>query len=64
MTQSMQTVMLSEIARDDRPFVLSTPRLEKDDSVHLQTPFASEQLDALFRMKNEPSSFTLPFETC
>jgi L-ascorbate metabolism protein UlaG (beta-lactamase superfamily) len=53
---SMQTVMLSEIARDDRPFVLSTPRLEKGDSVQLQTPFASEQLDALFRMKNEPSS--------
>jgi L-ascorbate metabolism protein UlaG (beta-lactamase superfamily) len=53
---SMQTVMLSEIARDDRPFVLSTPRLEKGDSVQLQTPFASEQLDAFFRMKNEPSS--------
>ena len=61
--QSMQTVMLSEIARDDRPFVLSTPRLEKGDSVQLQTPFASEQLDALFRMKNEPSSFTAIRET-
>jgi L-ascorbate metabolism protein UlaG (beta-lactamase superfamily) len=55
---AMQTVMLSEIARDDRPFVLSTPRLERGDSVGLHTPFASEQLDALFRMKNEPSSLT------
>jgi L-ascorbate metabolism protein UlaG (beta-lactamase superfamily) len=56
--ESMQSVLLSEISRDDRPFVLSTPRLEKGDSVQLQTPFASEQLDALFRMKSEPSAFT------
>lgn len=55
--ETMQSVMLSEITGDDRPFVLSTPRLEKGDSVQLQLPFASEQLDALFRMKNEPSSY-------
>lgn len=54
---SLQTVMLSEISGDDRPFVLSTPRLEKGDSLELNTPFASEQLDALFRMKYSPSSF-------
>lgn len=54
---SVQTVMLSEISGDDRPFVLSTPRLEKGDSLELKTPFASEQLDALFRMKYSPSSF-------
>jgi L-ascorbate metabolism protein UlaG (beta-lactamase superfamily) len=53
---SMQSLMLSEITRDDRPFVLSTPRLDKGDSVQLQIPFASEQLDALFRMKNESST--------
>ena len=54
---SSQSVMLSEIKGDDRPFVLSTPRLEKGDSVQLQMPFASEQLDALFRMKKQPASF-------
>jgi L-ascorbate metabolism protein UlaG (beta-lactamase superfamily) len=54
---SLQSVMLSEISGDDRPFVLSTPRVDKGDSINLQVPFASEQIDALFRMKNEPSSF-------
>jgi L-ascorbate metabolism protein UlaG (beta-lactamase superfamily) len=53
---SLQSVMLSEISGDDRPFVLSTPRVDKGDSLNLQVPFASEQLDTLFRMKNEPSS--------
>src|SRR5260370_33452681 len=43
---SVQTVVLSEISGDDRPFVLSTPRLEKGDSVELRVPFAIEQLDA------------------
>src|ERR1700730_15692862 len=52
----LQTVALSEISGDDRPFVLSTPRLETEDAVRLQIPFASERLDALFRMKHEPSS--------
>lgn len=50
---SLQSVMLSEITGDDRPFVLSTPRLDEGNSVQLQTPFASEALDALFRMKHD-----------
>jgi len=53
---TVQTVVMSEISGDDRPFVLSTPRLEKGDSLELRVPFASEQLDDLFRMKHEPSS--------
>ncbi|HUY12927.1 MAG TPA: MBL fold metallo-hydrolase [Terriglobia bacterium] len=60
---SLQSVTLSEISADDRPFVLSTPRLDKHDSVQLQMPFASEQLDALFRMKTEPSSFEAIHDT-
>jgi L-ascorbate metabolism protein UlaG (beta-lactamase superfamily) len=54
---SMQSVMLSEISGDDRPFVLSTPRLEKGDSVELHAPFASEKYDRLFRMKTTPAPF-------
>lgn len=54
---SLQTLILSEISGDDRPFVLSTPRLEKGDELELRMPFASEQLDALFRMKHTSSSF-------
>ena len=52
----LQSMALAEISGDDRPFVLSTPRLEEDDTLQLQIPFASEQLDSLFRMKREPSS--------
>jgi hypothetical protein len=54
---SLQSVVLSEIQGDDRPFILSTPRLDEDDSVHLRIPFESKQLDSLFLMKTQPSSF-------
>ena len=54
---SMQSVMLSQISGDDRPFVLSTPRLEEGDSVQLKVPFASEKYDQLFRMKSSAAPF-------
>jgi L-ascorbate metabolism protein UlaG (beta-lactamase superfamily) len=54
----LQTMALSQISGDDRPFVLSTPRLEGGDALHLRIPFASERLDTLFRMKHEASSET------
>jgi len=60
---SLQSLMFSEVAGDDRPFVLSTPRLDKGDSVQLQIPFASEQIDELFRMKRKPASFDFVRET-
>jgi L-ascorbate metabolism protein UlaG (beta-lactamase superfamily) len=50
----LQSVILSEISGDDRPFVLSTPRLDETSSVRLQLPFGSPQLDRLFLMKREP----------
>jgi L-ascorbate metabolism protein UlaG (beta-lactamase superfamily) len=55
--ESLQSLILSEVTGDDRPFVLSTPRLDKGNSVQLRIPFASEQIDKLFRMKHEPASF-------
>ena len=54
---TLQGVMLSEISKDNRPFVMSTPRLEKGNSVHIQAPFSCERYDELFRMKREPASF-------
>ena len=60
---SLQSVMLSEISGDDRPFVFSTPRLERRDAVHLQIPFASEKVDALARMKHEPTTLAAMRET-
>lgn len=55
---SLQSVQVSEITGDDRPFVLSTPRIEADGSVQLNFPFASEQLEALYRLKQSPSTFS------
>ena len=52
-----QSVTLSVISADDRPFVMSTPRLEKGNAIQLQIPFASERYDQLFRMKREPAPF-------
>jgi L-ascorbate metabolism protein UlaG (beta-lactamase superfamily) len=54
--RALQSVSLSEISGDDRPFVLSTPRLERGDAVELRIPFADARYDELFRMKYEPSS--------
>jgi L-ascorbate metabolism protein UlaG (beta-lactamase superfamily) len=49
-----QSLALSVITGDDRPFVLSTPRLPGADVLHLQVPFADQRVDALFRLKTEP----------
>ncbi len=55
--RSMQSLMLSTISRDERPFVLSTPRLESDDRLHLPLAFDHEGVDALCRMKSESATF-------
>jgi L-ascorbate metabolism protein UlaG (beta-lactamase superfamily) len=52
--RSLQSLMLSLITGDDRPFVLSTPRLDGDDLVHLQVPFDAPAVDDLFRLKSTP----------
>jgi L-ascorbate metabolism protein UlaG (beta-lactamase superfamily) len=56
--ESAQSLMLSLIDRDDRPFVLSTPRLDSEDSVHVALPFASDAIDQLFAMKRCPHSLS------
>src|SRR5262249_8950084 len=52
--RSAQSLMLSVLTGDDRPFVLSTPRLESDLLFHLQVPFDDEVVDELFRLKSVP----------
>ncbi len=52
--RSAQSLMLSVLTSDDRPFLLSTPRLETDKAFHLRTPFDSEVIDELFRLKSAP----------
>jgi L-ascorbate metabolism protein UlaG (beta-lactamase superfamily) len=56
--QSAQSLMLSVTANDDRPFVLSTPRLEDEQSVHLKTTYIDEIVDWLFRLKLYPRPWT------
>jgi L-ascorbate metabolism protein UlaG (beta-lactamase superfamily) len=52
--RSQQSLFLSLIQNDDRPFVLSTPRLESDNTLHLRRPFDDDSVDRLFRLKTEP----------
>jgi len=52
--RSAQSLMLSMISGDDRPFVFSTPRLESDRLLHLHVPFDDEVVDRLFALKSSP----------
>lgn len=53
-----QSLMLSLIDCDERPFVLSTPRLESPNSLHLLVPFDDEVVDWLFQSKRSPRKWT------
>ena len=55
---SAQSVMLSIIEGDDRPFVLSTPRLATADSFHWQIAFDDERVDQLFGLKSQPKPYS------
>ncbi len=55
---SAQSLALSVITGDDRPFVLSTPRLDSEDTLIVDWGFAEGRVDALFRLKNEPRAWT------
>ena len=55
--RSAQSLMLSLVTGDDRPFVLSTPRLESESLFHLRVPFDDEVVDELFRLKSCPRTW-------
>jgi L-ascorbate metabolism protein UlaG (beta-lactamase superfamily) len=55
--RSAQSLMLSLISGDDRPFVLSTPRLPGESLLHVELPFDHEGVDELFRTKSTPKPF-------
>ena len=46
-----QSIRLSLIHSDDRPFVLSTPRLKEENTVSLHIPFSHRGIDRLSAMK-------------
>ena len=56
--KSLQSIVLSQIAGDDRPFVFSTPRLDTSEFIELKLPFASGQYDKLFQSKHQSVSFS------
>lgn len=52
--RASQRVGLSLVDRDERPFVLSTPRLPGGDYLCLDLAFDDRRLDDLFEMKRKP----------
>jgi len=52
--RSAQSLHLHATQNDNRPFVLSTPRLPESDSVSIRAPFDAPALDRLFRTRYEP----------
>ncbi len=54
----LQSFALTLIEGDkDRPFVLSTPRIEEEGVLFVNRPFAHEGIDELFRMKSSPRPY-------
>ncbi|MGB7923138.1 MAG: MBL fold metallo-hydrolase [Pyrinomonadaceae bacterium] len=52
--EASQCIVLSMCEEDERPFALSTPKVETDDHLYLRIPFRSGALDELFKMRFEP----------
>jgi L-ascorbate metabolism protein UlaG (beta-lactamase superfamily) len=57
--RTLQSLTLASISEDERPFVLSTPRIEAGSAIHLPIPFDDERVDWLFRLKSEPASLDM-----
>ncbi len=62
--RGFQSIMLSLIQKDERPFVLSTPRLDSGDAVHLKVAFDDELIDWLFERKTAPADFSEICQRC
>lgn len=56
--RSAQSVALSIIDGDDRPFVLSTPRLPSDGTISLARAFDDRFIDWLFQLKQSPEEWS------
>jgi L-ascorbate metabolism protein UlaG (beta-lactamase superfamily) len=54
---TLQSIGLSLINGDYRPFVFSTPRFWQEGQVFIQCPFNHEGIDELFRMRKTPQTF-------
>jgi len=54
--ESAQSISLSLVERDDRPFVFSTPRMEDEQHLHMRLPFRHSDIDDLFAMRERPQT--------
>lgn len=54
--KSSQSIALWSTSNDERPFCLSTPRLDEPGVLHLDIPFDHPGIDQLSKMKREPGS--------
>lgn len=54
--KNSQAIGLWVTNNDERPFVLSTPRLAEPEVIKLEIPFESEIIDELARMKRTPQT--------
>lgn len=61
--KSTQSIALWVTENDERPFCLSTPRLDEPSVLHLDIPFDHPGIDALSRMKREGGSLDAIAET-
>lgn len=56
--EDCQSIAIQLVNSDDqRSFVLSTPRLDDKDLIHLEIPFKDKAIDQLFKMKSTPGSY-------
>lgn len=54
--KDLQSIALWVTENDERPFCLSTPRIEEDHVLNIDIPFDHRGIDALSRMKRQPGS--------
>ncbi|SRR5579871_717285 len=59
-----QSITMSHLSGDDRPFVLSTPRLPESNVLNIKLPFQSDVLDHLFLAKRKPVVIEELLERC
>jgi L-ascorbate metabolism protein UlaG (beta-lactamase superfamily) len=52
--ESSQSIRLSLVEQDERPFALSTPVLADDGAFHLRMPFKSPAIDEFFKLRYDP----------
>ncbi|KIO74905.1 polyketide synthase [Pedobacter lusitanus] len=57
--ESSQSIALWVTQNDERPFALSTPKLDDDNVIHLNIPFNSPAIDALAKMKRIPGEINV-----